>query len=171
MQPRLVDHVRGPDGTILWESHPKVIRRVMKQSVSEETLAVLEQVVERGTGKACKMEKWTCFGKTGTAQIAWHGRYPPGAFTGSFVGGAPARNPRAICLISVFWPDLSKGHFGAKVAAPYVKKVLETTLAYMKVPPDRPPPGGPTLPGGTGMASLTERDETLTELIRDDPLE
>jgi cell division protein FtsI/penicillin-binding protein 2 len=170
LQPRLVDHVRGPEGQILWESHPKVVRRVLKQSVSEQTLAVLEQVVERGTGKACKMEKWTSFGKTGTAQIPGRGGYVDRAFTGSFVGGAPAHNPRAICLISVFWPDRTKGHFGAKVAAPYVKKVLETTLSYMKVPPDRPPPGGPTLPG-TGMAAVTADPETLEEAIRDDPLE
>jgi hypothetical protein len=44
-----------------------------------------------------------------------------------------------VCLISVYWPDRAKGHFGSDVAAPYVKEVLEDTLAYWNVAPDKDP--------------------------------
>ena len=43
-----------------------------------------------------------------------------------------------LCLISIYWPDKSTGHYGATVAAPYVRQVLERTLAYLNVPPDLP---------------------------------
>ena len=143
MKPRLVSHIVRPDGEVIWRSEPQAIRRVLKPSTATQIMAVLEQVVERGTGKACKLSKWSCAGKTGTAQIAWHGGYPDGAFTGSFIGIAPVSNPRLVCLISVYWPDRSKGHFGATVAAPYVKKVLEFSLTHLDVAPDKEPPIGP----------------------------
>jgi cell division protein FtsI/penicillin-binding protein 2 len=143
MKPRLVSHIVRPDGEVVWRSEPQAVRRVLKTSTATQTMAVLEQVVERGTGKACQLSKWTSAGKTGTGQIAWHGRYPDGAFTGSFIGIAPVARPRLVCLISVYWPDKSKGHFGATVAAPYVKKVLEFSLTHLGVPPDKEPPAGP----------------------------
>jgi cell division protein FtsI (penicillin-binding protein 3) len=116
---------------------------VLKPSTATQILAVLEQVVERGTGKACKLSKWTCFGKTGTAEIAGRGGYVDGAFVGTFVGGAPVSNPRVVCLISVYWPDKRKGYYGAAVAAPYVKKVLEFSLTHLDVAPDKDPTIGP----------------------------
>ncbi len=143
MKPRLVSHIIRQDGEVVWRSEPQAVRRVLKPSTATQILGVLEQVVDRGTGKACKLSRWTCGGKTGTAQIAWHGIYPEGAFTGTFVGVAPVSNPRVVCLISVYWPDKKKGHFGATVAAPYVKKVLEFSLTHLDVPPDKQPLPGP----------------------------
>ena len=137
MRPRLVDHVRGPDGRVLWQSRPTVVRRVLKPSTAAQTLAVMGQVVERGTGKRCKLEHWTSFGKTGTAQIGAPGGYVPGAYTGTFIGGAPVSGPRVLCLISIYWPDRSKGYYGATVAAPFVKRVLERSLEHLNVPPDK----------------------------------
>ena len=99
----------------------------------------MEQVVERGTGKACKLSQWTSYGKTGTAQIAGRGRIRGRGVHGQFIAGAPASKPRVICLISVYWPDRRKGHFGATVAAPYVKRVLEFCMTYLNVPPDKQP--------------------------------
>ncbi len=84
------------------------------------------------------MSRWTSFGKTGTAQIPGVGGYVDGAYTGTFVGGGPVSSPRVICLVSVYWPNRSRGYYGSTVAAPYVRSVLERTLAYLEVPPDRP---------------------------------
>ncbi|HUU23131.1 MAG TPA: penicillin-binding protein 2 [Phycisphaerae bacterium] len=138
MQPRLVDHVRGADGKVVWRSRPTVVRRTLKPSVAARSLAVLEQVVERGTGKRCRLTHWTSFGKTGTAEIAGRGGYVSGAYVGTFAGGAPVSGPRVLCLISIYWPDRAKGYYGAKVAAPYVQRVLTRTLTYLNVPPDKP---------------------------------
>jgi len=138
MQPQLIDHIRGVDGHVLWRSQPTVVRQVLRPSVSARALAVLGQVVERGTGKRCKLEHWTSFGKTGTAQIPGRGGYVSGAYVGSFIGGAPVSRPRALCLISIYWPNRAKGYYGAKVAAPFVREVLTRTMLYLGVPPDKP---------------------------------
>jgi len=137
LEPRIVESVRDSTGRVVWQGRRRVVRRVLSPSVAAQSLEVLREVVQRGTGRKCRMAKWTSFGKTGTAQIPGVGGYVEGAFTGTFVGGAPATGPRVLCLISIYWPDAAKGHYGATVAAPYVKRVLERTLEYWQVPPDR----------------------------------
>jgi cell division protein FtsI/penicillin-binding protein 2 len=149
LKPRLIDRIVDPQGNVVHVEHRKVIRPIFNPEVSRQCRLVMQQVVERGTGKRCKMDKWTSFGKTGTAQIAGPGGmgYINGAYTGSFIGGAPVEKPRLLCVMSVYWPQRSKGYYGGTVAAPYVKKVLEKSLTYLKVPPDK----------GVGIASATAR--------------
>ena len=147
LEPRIVDRIVDPQGKIVSKGERKVVRRIFSAKVSQDCRRVMQQVVERGTGKRCKMDKWTSFGKTGTAQIAGRGGYVEGAYTGSFVGGAPVEKPRLLCVISVYWPERSKGYYGSTVAAPYVKQVLEKSLTYLKVPPDK----------GVGIASTASR--------------
>ena len=137
LRPRLVDHVRTPGGRVVWRSRRRVVRRTVSRATAAASVAVMRQVVERGTGRACRLQYWSSFGKTGTAQIPGRGGYVPDAFAGSFVGGAPASNPRVICLITTYWPKRSKGYYGSKVAAPFVKQVLHKTLVYLDVPPDK----------------------------------
>ena len=137
MRPMLIEQVTDPYGRVVYQGEPEVVRRAISPDTAADTLGVLQKVVEEGTGKSCRMSRWTSFGKTGTAQIPGVGGYVDGAYTGTFVGGGPVDSPRVICLISVYWPDRSRGYYGSVVAAPYVKKVLERTLAYLQVPPDR----------------------------------
>jgi cell division protein FtsI/penicillin-binding protein 2 len=136
MQPILVDRVLAGDEVIL-QNEPTVVRRVLTPETARQTVDVMALVVEEGTGKKARMQQWTSFGKTGTAQIAGPGGYVDGAYVGSFVGGGPVATPRVVCLISVYWPDRSNGYYGGTVAAPYVKRVLEQTLTYLDVPSDR----------------------------------
>jgi len=138
LRPQLVDHVADLDGNVLYWCEPKVVRRVLSPEVAAQTLAVLRDVVEVGTGRACRMARWSSFGKTGTAQVAGVGGYVEGAYVSSFAGGAPVTNPRLMCLISIYRPDAARGYYGATVAAPYVKQVLRRTLEYLDVPPDKP---------------------------------
>ena len=137
MEPQLVREIRRPDGSPAWRLRPRVVRRVLKPCTAEQTLAVLQQAVERGTGKSCRLDRWTSWGKTGTAQIPGPGGYVPRAYVATFVGGAPAVRPQVVCAISIYWPDAAKGYYGGKVAAPAVRQVLERTLVYLNVPPDR----------------------------------
>lgn len=157
VRPRIVDCVRDARGQTVWRSERQVVRRALGEQAAAQTTAVLREVVQRGTGKACQMERWSCFGKTGTAQIARDGVYVDGAFVGSFVGAAPAERAEVLCLISIYWPDVSRGHYGSTVAAPYVRQVLERTLAYLDVPPDlepeRPKLAGARRAGGQPLAA------------------
>jgi len=92
-------------------------------------------VVNEGTGKKAKLEKWQVFGKTGTANIALPGGkgYDFRNYVASFIGGAPAENPQIVVLVSVRKPkrSLGKGYTGGTVAAPVVKEIIEKTLTYL----------------------------------------
>ena len=137
LQPRVVNRVLDSQQRVVWQSERTVVRRVISEGVSAQTRSVLADVVERGTGKMARMNRWTSFGKTGTAQVPGPRGYEPGAYTGSFIGGSPVGEPRVVCLISVFKPKRA-GYYGSTVAAPYVKDVLEQAMVYYNVPPDRP---------------------------------
>ncbi|MFP4053997.1 MAG: peptidoglycan D,D-transpeptidase FtsI family protein [Phycisphaerae bacterium] len=137
LRPRLVSRITDPNGQVVYRGQRQVVRRLLSPQVSRRTREVLGQVVERGTGKRCRLSRWSSFGKTGTAQVSGPGGYPPGQYTGSFIGGAPVEKPAVICLISVYRPDPSRGYYGGTVAAPYVRDVLERTLQYLQVPSDR----------------------------------
>ncbi len=140
LRPRIVDRVLDTSGQVTWQGSRQVVRRVITPRTSQQILEVMAGVVDAdyGTGKKARMQNWTSFGKTGTAQIpGGRAGYQEGAYTGTFIGGAPVNNPRAICLVSVYWPKRSIGYYGGTVAAPAVKEVLEQTMAYFDVPPDR----------------------------------
>jgi len=138
MKPRLVQSITDSRGEVLWASRPGAVRRVLSPAVSRATLAAMQDVVQRGTGKNCRLKNWSSWGKTGTAQIPGPQGYIDGAYTGSFIGGAPTARPAVVCLISIYWPDRHKGYYGSVVAAPFVKQVLQKTLTYLDVPPERP---------------------------------
>ncbi|MCE5278700.1 MAG: penicillin-binding protein 2 [Planctomycetaceae bacterium] len=138
LEPQLVDYIARPDGTVIHRGRPKVVRRVISPATAAATVQAMRGVVEAGTAKEYPLDGWTSFGKTGTAQIPGRTGYQEGAYVASYIAGAPADRPRVVCLISVYWPDPAKGYYGGKVAAPYVRQVLEQTLAYLNVPPDAP---------------------------------
>jgi cell division protein FtsI (penicillin-binding protein 3) len=123
---------------------------VVGQAVDPETAhtminRVLVGVVEQGTGKACQIPGYRVFGKTGTAQKIdpETGQISHTRYIGSFLGGAPAEDPRVVVLVSVNEPDHSLGYYGGTVAAPAVKKILEQTLEYLGVPPTHVAPSRP----------------------------
>jgi cell division protein FtsI/penicillin-binding protein 2 len=145
LKPHLINRIVDATGKETYHWQRQALRRVLKPATSAQALSAMQGVVEidGGTGKLCRSQLYTTFGKTGTAQISSTDRkltgYVDGAFTATFVGGAPVKNPRIICLISVHWPTVGS-HYGANVAGPYFKEVIEKTLTYLNVPPDKAQP-------------------------------
>ncbi len=138
MGPRIIDRVVDPSGAVVHRTDPRRVRRVLSAAVAAQFREdVLAQVVDRGTGKKAKLDRWRVFGKTGTAQIGTREGYPERAYTATFVAGAPASRPALVCVVSVYWPDYAKGYTGGSLAAPAVRDVLGRSLAYLDVPPDR----------------------------------
>jgi len=89
---------------------------------------------KKGTGKEAALEKWQVFGKTGTANISGRGGYNERDYVASFAGGAPAKKPKIVVLVSIRKPNksLGKGYSGGRVAAPVVKEIIEKTMTYLE---------------------------------------
>jgi cell division protein FtsI (penicillin-binding protein 3) len=122
-QPLLVKKVEDPDGNIISENSPKVVRNVISEKTSERMVSLLQSVVENGTGKTAKSDLISIGGKTGTSKIAADGKYVGGKYNSSFIGFFPVENPKLICLVLVNSPKTE--YYGGKVAAPLFKKIVE----------------------------------------------
>lgn len=142
VQPHVLRAVLAADGRIMNDfSNPPPVGRAISEEIAETVKnKILLRVVSSGNSRAA-LSNYQVFGKTGTAQIPKKGGggYERDAYVGSFVGGAPARNPQVVVLVSLRRPDRSLGYYGGTVAAPAARRILGRTLAYLQIPPDDPP--------------------------------
>ncbi|MBI4881511.1 MAG: penicillin-binding protein 2 [Planctomycetes bacterium] len=129
--PRIVARIVAPDGTVQVQERPAA-RRVFSEATAEAVREMLIGVVDEGTGKSAAIQCRSVAGKTSTAQ--WE--EDPSKYTSSFVGFAPAHEPRLLVAIVV---DQPRGalHSGGMVAAPAARDILERGLAYLRVELDR----------------------------------
>jgi cell division protein FtsI/penicillin-binding protein 2 len=143
VQPFLVRAMVGNEGKIIERKEPEpsagfvVDPEVAKWIVTDAMVDVVSN--EKGTGRLAKLDKWQVFGKTGTANVANSDRrgYSETDFIASFIGGAPAEDPKVIVLVSIRKPNIAlhKGYTGGTVAAPVVGSILEKTLTYLEKHP------------------------------------
>lgn len=138
MRPYLVKKVTEPDGRVVHEGQPVVVRRVISPETSRTVSRWLEAVVsEEGTARAAAIDGYPVAGKTGTAQKVdpVRGGYGRGRIA-SFAGFVPADDPRLVILVVI---DEPKGRiYGGQVAAPAFREIAEGALKVLGVPPSRP---------------------------------
>lgn len=106
---------------------------VKEHIVSEETSAsmryILEQVVAEGSGKKAAVEGYRIGGKTATSE-----KLPRSLkkYISSFIGFAPADDPRVIALITI---DEPQGvYYGGTIAAPVIADLFKNILPYLGIP-------------------------------------
>lgn len=102
-------------------------RQVISPDIANEITGLMEKVVQAGTGQNAAVNGYSVAGKTGTAQIPGPGGYLPGKFISSFIGFAPAVNPRVAVLVMVDEPH--KQYYGGTVAAPVFSVGLKIKVA------------------------------------------
>ena len=137
MQPYVVDSIVAPDGTVVLKNEPKVVRRVISEDTSALVRDIGESVVSEGSGKNAAIPGYRIGGKTGTAQkYGADGKIAQGKLIASFIGFAPADEPKYVCLILVDEPQVGT-IFGSTVAAPFVKQVMEEVLRYAGYLPEQ----------------------------------
>lgn len=129
--PRVLDAVIDGDG--IARSFPRAEpRQVFDPLTADQVREMLVGVVDDGTGTKAAVEGYSVAGKTSTAQ--WE--RDRSKYTSSFVGFAPAFDPRLLVVVVVDQPR-GGSHFGGSVAAPAAGEILERGLAYLRVPQDR----------------------------------
>lgn len=112
-------------------------QQVIDPKTADQVLAMLEAVVNDGTGKSADVPGYRVAGKTGTARIAGKKGYEEHKYIASFVGIAPVSNPRLIVAVFIHEPTRG-GYYGAQVASPLFSSVMSAALRTLDIPPDKP---------------------------------
>jgi cell division protein FtsI (penicillin-binding protein 3) len=131
--PRIVKAVGGEP-----VAHPRG-RRVISPGTAAAVRQMLEGVLAAGgTASEVSIPGYRLAGKTGTAQKPdpETGGYSDTRFVASFVGFAPARDPRL--LVAVMVDEPAGEHLGGVVAGPAVQRIMEFALPYLRIAPDDP---------------------------------
>ncbi len=121
--PYVMEKIVGGNGDILYENQRKIIKNVVSAQTSQIMREVLESVVMVGSGKNAQVTGIRIGGKTGTAQKYENGAIARGKYVSTFLGFAPADNPRYVALIVVDEPV--GAYYGSIVAAPYVGEIFK----------------------------------------------
>ncbi len=136
------------------DAPPLAGKPVFSPQTAREVRTMLEMVVQPGgTAPKAQIPGYRVAGKTGTAYKVESGYYAE-KYVASFVGFAPASDPRLIVAVMVDEPTIG-GHFGGDVAAPVFARVMAGSLRALGVAPDAslnpPPPAANTEPAKEEM--------------------
>ena len=134
MQPYLLKEAIAPDGTVLYRTQPKVVSNPISEETSATMRELLELVVSEGGAKNAAIEGYRIGGKTGTAQVYKDGRIVRDVHIGSFLGFAPADDPRIALLVIVDEADVPVD-YGGTTAAPFARQILADVLPYLGYKP------------------------------------
>jgi stage V sporulation protein D (sporulation-specific penicillin-binding protein) len=138
MRPYIVKEVQAQDGTVLERTQPRVVATPISPETSAVVRALLESVVEEGGGRNAALPGYRVGGKTGTAQIYRDGKIVRDAHIGSFLGFAPADDPRFALLVVVDEAGVQVD-YGGTTAAPFAKQIIQDALTYYGIAPQLAP--------------------------------
>lgn len=130
MRPYIVSQIVDPDGNVVKETKPEVVRKVLSQETSDIMRKDMVATIEYGTGKKAKIEGYTYGGKTGTAQQAPRSE---GKYTVSFIGFIPVENPQYIAITLIHKPEYYAD--GVTTVAPMMKSLMENIIKYANIEP------------------------------------
>lgn len=145
--------------------------RVISQDTAATMQAILEQVVQSGTGRFAQIQGYRVAGKTGTAQMInpVTRSYRDGMYLASFCGFAPVNNPAVVGVVMLFDPR-GQFYYGGRIAAPVFSTVVRQALRILDVPPSRIPSLPVRPPADVDAALLADFIEGRASDSEDEPI-
>ena len=137
-KPYFVQSVDSVDGMNVATRMPEVVRRTVSEQTSAKMREYLVGVVASGGGSKAGVAGYAIGGKTGTAQKYAGGGIAQGKYVSSFIGFAPANDPKYAVLMIVDEPQ-GYMYYGSLVAAPYAGSVFKKIFDYEDIAPSAPP--------------------------------
>ena len=117
---------------------PLAGKQVISPATARKLRDMLEMAVEPGgTAPRARVMGYRVAGKTGTAHKEENGSYAANKYVSSFVGFAPASDPRLVIAVMLDEPSAGQ-YYGGAVAAPVFSAVMGGALRMLGVPPDAP---------------------------------
>jgi cell division protein FtsI/penicillin-binding protein 2 len=130
MEPHLVSSVIGDTEVVI---PPKSKGEVISKDAASRITEIMIKAVENGESKWIAQKGYKIAGKTGTAQIAVEGHYDAEKTTASFIGFAPAYDPKFVMLVKLAEPKTSQ--WASETAAPLWFNIAKKLLTRFNVPP------------------------------------
>lgn len=130
MTPQIVGRISGDKEV---EIEPKPIRRVISEETARTMTDIMVKAVKDGEAKFAAPKGYRIAGKTGTAQIPVAGHYDQEKTIVSFVGFAPADNPKFAMIVKLREPTSSP--WGSETAAPLWFSIAKKLFLYWGIPP------------------------------------
>lgn len=132
MEPHVVREIRDEKGKVT-TIRPKKVRQVISAATAKVLTEMMVFSVDNGEAKWAKPAGYRIAGKTGTAQIPVAGHYDEKKTIASFVGFAPADDPKFVMLVTLREPSTSP--WGSETAAPLFFTIVKDIFSYLGIPP------------------------------------
>lgn len=147
MKPTIIQSMQRDGKTV--DVKPEQVARVYSEDTSRQMATMLQEVVEKGEFHRLALQGYQIAGKTSTAQIPIPGGYDPTNVITTFVGYAPATNPKFIMLVKLNKPAI---HNSALTVVPVWMDMVKDLFRYYGIAPKAVPT--PT-PGATPTSAPT----------------
>ncbi|OGH49695.1 MAG: hypothetical protein A3J18_02765 [Candidatus Levybacteria bacterium RIFCSPLOWO2_02_FULL_40_18] len=132
MKPQVVSQVRDNEGRTV-NIEPEIMGKPISEASAKVMTEMLVNAVNKGEASYARLKDYRIAGKTGTASIPIQGKYDPTKTIASFVGFAPADDPKFVMLVIFNKP--SAAIYGAETAAPVFFSIARDILSYYKIAP------------------------------------
>lgn len=132
LEPQIVKEFRDSSGKVL-KQREKQVRQVISKDAAKEIKEMMIEAVKYGEAKWAAPKGYRIAGKTGTAQIPVSGHYDEDRTIASFVGFAPADDPKFVMLVVVNEPKTSQ--WGSETAAPLFFQIAKDIFSYLGISP------------------------------------
>jgi cell division protein FtsI (penicillin-binding protein 3) len=169
-RPHIVERIEAPGAPAV---APEVeSRRALSEKAAHDMTQMMKAVMLKGgTGESIVVPGFAVAGKTGTAykHDPLTRRYSPDKYLSSFMGFAPADDPRLVVVVMIDEPSAGK-HYGGPVAGPVFAAVVAESLKYLGVAGTEPvvappkPPASPPEPEPVPEIEIVDGPEPDGEL-------
>lgn len=143
VKPTLIKEIEK-DGNVIYSSHFKK-QRVLPKHIVDQVVRAMKYITKPGgSGFRADVPGYTEAGKTGTTEILKGGSYSTSNHFSSFIGFAPAKDPKLLLYIGINEPayrtakGVGRMFFGGRCAAPTFSSIMKRALTYLGVPEDDP---------------------------------
>lgn len=134
MEPHIVKEIVDQNGKVI-AIKPKVVNRVISSKTAKQVAEMMVAAVDKGEAQWAKPKGYRIAGKTGTAQIPVSGHYDEEKTIASFVGFAPADDPKFVMLVTLREPTSSP--WGSETAAPLFFAISSELFSYYGISPQQ----------------------------------
>ena len=134
-QPSVIDHTETANGSAIAHSQAAT-RRVVGEAAAKAVTAMMVSAVKKNV--IADIPNYSVAGKTGTAQVPnlVSGGYYPDKVNNTYVGFAPASDPKFVILIKLDDPEGAP--LAGETVVPAFRKLAEFIINYYGIAPDEP---------------------------------